>query len=1265
MAPLAKTSGRRALRVESLEARLALDGQGLTVVDDAFSVRQNGPQVEFDVLANDIFTNEYQGAGLITSVSFGSEGGRIEIAPDGGSVLYTPPADFGGFETFDYAIDGAHTGTVSVTVAAALRDDSFSVTPTGETRSLDVLANDPFWDGYDGPRRITSVSVGSAGGVVEIAADGRSINYEAPLPDRDSRVRERTETFIYVVDDLYPARVTIEIPSPLRADGYDFVQHDPIRTLNVLANDPFWNGYEGERRITRVIAGRLESEVAVAPDGRSITYKPLDTSESVRSIDTITYVVDDLYEQTVKINVYRPVVNDYFEVDRSSAGFAYDVTANDRYMPVGSSTYADVVDIVTSVTQPESGGVVRIAANGRSVLYTPPEGFEGTDAFTYVADGVHEATVRVNVTRPVRDDRIAELVYQDTPNQLLDVLQNDFLGNGYHGARVITAVGPTENGGVVAIRDDGKALLYTPAPGYTGADTFDYTVDGELVSDRVAQRVTALAQSESEVDPPLHVGRSRSRSTCSRTTVSALGYRGPGHVTTVELVSGSGEFSYSADGRVTFKPAERARDLPLRGRWRVRSDTLVSRAGPDQCRDQAVVDQNSGAIEIDVIANDFKRRTYSYHGPQRVSHATPSVNGGSVAVGEDGRTVSYTPAEDFYGRDTFTYTVDGFWTQTVSIEVIRRVRDDEFRVDSDDGTQTLPVLVNDLFGANYSGVGRITDVTATAAGAAVSIAADGQFARVHARAPGFAGIGHVHVHGGRRADRGGPRGRGHASGGPLPHVREQRRVLRVPARERVAAIQPTTSAQIAWTLSIANYLHLAPNFRRELPRDPTPASGVTRRPTCRSRGSTRGTSSSSTRTTRYVLTDAGVTIVDAWPAEELSVVSKVDITGRTIAQFLHGDRLTVISETGGWSHLYGFSDVVSFGRGGWPAWESRPYETIVTVIDVSDRTDPEIVQTTTMDGRYVDSRSVDGQVYTLVSNADVVLPRPQVIDEDDDPSTPGRYETVEEYTARATANRGQLIEDTLPSYTTTGPDGQTVRTGLLNTPDTIHRPLTADSEALISIVSIDSLGDAPGLTDTSAVYSTGAGVIYASHEGFYVFDADRSDEDGAVTRVVKFDWDPAAGDVDLAATTTVPGRIINQFSADESGGTLRIATTASNNRSGNWSGRDENLLFVLREDGGVMESVGSIQNWALDEDIRSVRFLGDRAFVTTFAPGRPAVRVWTCPTRGGPKRWGTSRCRGSPATCTWSTRTTCSRSARTRPTACVGRRRCRCSTSPS
>ena len=44
----------------------------------------------------------------------------------------------------------------------------------------------------------------------------------------------------------------------------------------------------------------------------------------------------------------------------------------------------------------------------------------------------------------------------------------------------------------------------------------------------------------------------------------------------------------------------------------------------------------------------------------------------------------------------------------------------------------------------------------------------------------------------------------------------------------------------------------------------------------------------------YALTGQELVIVDAWPAEELSVASRVEIEGTPLVEFLDGDRLTVV-----------------------------------------------------------------------------------------------------------------------------------------------------------------------------------------------------------------------------------------------------------------------------------------------------------------------------------------------------------------------------------
>ncbi|MCA9241118.1 MAG: hypothetical protein KDA37_13000, partial [Planctomycetales bacterium] len=530
----------RRLQIECLEARHVLDGGLVALANDAFDLRENGPQTLLDVLSNDTFDSQYGGAQRITSVSYGSEGGRIAIAADQRSILYTPPADFFGVETFVYAVDGRFTAEVTVGVQAPLAFDDYVIPPDGLVHELGVLESDLFWPGYSGGQQITAVSVGSAGGEIVIAPDGQSVLYTPPGGAFGK------ETFIYVVDDLYPAEVTIQIPQTLLADEFEVVQHAPPQVFHVLANDPFWANYPGPGRITHATAPQLGT-VAISSDGQSVIYTP----SGGNAWDSFRYVVDGEYEASVTVRIHRPVRDDSFEVDRNTTGYYYNVLANDTYFDLNNVPH-DVVDQVTSVTQPASGGVVTIAAGGQGVYYTPPADFYGTDTFTYLADGVHQATARVQVTRPVRDDYIAAGVYQDTPDGLLDVLANDFIGNGYSGPGLITAVGPTDNGGQLTISDNGKTLFYTSADGFTGYDHFSYTVDGEL-SANVTVYVRPLAVSDTygfSGDPP--------RGPYSLSVLSndnfQHGYTGPGVITAATVYIGSGQVSIQNGQSLSFTP---------------------------------------------------------------------------------------------------------------------------------------------------------------------------------------------------------------------------------------------------------------------------------------------------------------------------------------------------------------------------------------------------------------------------------------------------------------------------------------------------------------------------------------------------------------------------------------------------------------------------------------------------------------------------------------------------------------------------------------
>ena len=86
------------------------------------------------------------------------------------------------------------------------------------------------------------------------------------------------------------------------------------------------------------------------------------------------------------------------------------------------------------------------------------------------------------------------------------------------------------------------------------------------------------------------------------------------------------------------------------------------------------------------------------------------------------------------------------------------------------------------------------------------------------------------------------------------------------------------------------------------------------------------------------------------------------------------------------------------------------------------------------------------------------------------------------------------------------------------------------------------------------------------------------------------------GEIQYKARGEVPGSVLNQFSLDEFGKYLRIATTSGDIwRDDEYTSK--NNLYILDEE---LEIVGCLENLAPGETIYAVRFMGDRAYVVTF-----------------------------------------------------------------
>lgn len=136
---------------------------------------------------------------------------------------------------------------------------------------------------------------------------------------------------------------------------------------------------------------------------------------------------------------------------------------------------------------PDISLVLAGTGTNRTIEVTPVADQSGTATITVVvSDGADTATTTFSVTVNAANDPPTAVtdvftVAQGSVDAPLDVLGNDLDADLPADTLTITAVGTPSAGGTVT--NAGSQLLYTATPGYTGTETFSYTIeDAALVS---------------------------------------------------------------------------------------------------------------------------------------------------------------------------------------------------------------------------------------------------------------------------------------------------------------------------------------------------------------------------------------------------------------------------------------------------------------------------------------------------------------------------------------------------------------------------------------------------------------------------------------------------------------------------------------------------------------------------------------------------------------------------------------------------------------
>jgi hypothetical protein len=768
-------------------------------VDDMFTVKEDSADNVLDVLAND-----YDPDGdslLITDVGATSGAGDVTIASDGKSLIYTPAPGFIGEEVISYyeitdgrgeadrakvtidvqpSIDLVEfhlqtTNLAGIPISSVTEGEDFllkgfvedvQMDPEGVFAAyLDVLyetalvsvtgaigpGSDPIYVNARSGSTTTPGLIDEVGGTdgeglpagtegdlhilfsVQLTADAIGAVTFAGEP---ADVLPRHYVLLFGSDDPVPLENIIYGTTSIEVTGIEFTARDDFfevledsvdNPLDVLANDSLGPG-GGTLEITDVGSTSAGGTV-VNVDGAMLIYTPVGDFFGIETFSyTITDGLGNFDQALVTVDVtptHDPpiAVDDFYDVNADSIDNVLDVLANDLIDPGVGGTL-----VITAVGPTSAGGAVTITDDQLDLLYSPAVDFLGTETFTYTIDdgngGSDSATVTVDVVSP-------------GPLVDLSLIATDLAGN---------PISSVPLGATFML--DVYVQDLRPEPEGAFAAYLDVLYNEVLVS-----------AGETIIPGPEYPNATSGSTSTPGLIDEAGGADGlglPAGAEEVPLLLLSVPFSADALGEVTFTgdPADLspAHDVLLFGRTspvptgRIAygttsiTVTLLQFAAED---DDFEVFEDSVDNPLDVLRNDTLGPD---GGTLEITEVGPTSDSGVVTI-VDSQFLEYTPVGDFFGTETFTYTItDGlgnFDQALVTVDVSPLnddpiAVDDFYNVDADTLLNELDVLENDLIDPDVGETLVITAVGPTSHSGVVEIRPD-QLMLLYTPAVGFTG----------------------------------------------------------------------------------------------------------------------------------------------------------------------------------------------------------------------------------------------------------------------------------------------------------------------------------------------------------------------------------------------------------------------------------------------------------------------------------------------------------------------------------------------
>lgn len=633
------------ISVSNINDAPVANGQSLSTPEDtSLSITLTGSDPDGDPLTYSIVNQPVNGT-------------LSGIAPN---MTYTPSANYHGSDSFTFKVnDGtvdSNTATVTITVTpvndAPVAEEQSVSTTEDAAKTIVLVGTDADGDAMT-YSIVTGPSHGSLSGTGSIKTYTPAANFNG------------SDSFTFKVNDgtvdSNTATVTITVTpvndAPVAADESVSTAEDASKAITLSGSDA-----DHDPITYRVIT--LPAHGSLTGTAPALTYAP---EANYNGTDSFTFVTNDgtidSVPATVTIDITpvndAPIANGQAVV--TSENTAVEITLTGIDVENSALTF--------SIESGPSNGT--LTGSGAARTYQPAAGYEGEDSFTFIAnDGElnsEPATVSITITR-TNEPPVANGQTVTTGEDV--ALGVTLTGSDPDNDPITYVVSADPSHGTLS--GTAPNLTYTPDGNYHGPDSFSFVVNDGLVDSAEATiAITVLSVNDAPVAEP------QSLTVVEDTALGIMltGTDIDGNPLTYTIVAepahgnltGTGSSrtytpaaNYSGTDSFTFKVNDGTIDSNI-------AAVTVSVAAVNDAPvadSQSVNTPEDIALEIILTGSDVEANPLTYSIITPPAHGTLSGNGPNV---------TYTPAANYNGSDSFIFKVNDGQTDsataTVSISI--------------------------------------------------------------------------------------------------------------------------------------------------------------------------------------------------------------------------------------------------------------------------------------------------------------------------------------------------------------------------------------------------------------------------------------------------------------------------------------------------------------------------------------------------------------------------------------------------------------------